>query len=293
MEAFVPGVGPLLGAPAAPLAAVDVRCRHASVARRARVAVRMADDGFADLQPGDPGYKPKAKEMVKVSELGVSPFSDDANSVTRLGEGRLDEIAKDIMEGKKTGAEIKADLKKQAPAKPAAPAKKPEKKSGLASAKDAAGSAMGAVQRAVGSGKRGLDLLREDFLQTGPERAGVGRQDKTVDAPPQFGEPGYVTPAYQRVKVSSLGISVFEDDANAVTKVGGIKAVMEVAEKVASGELKTEEFEEGLKAGLSLDLALEKMEEEAAAGDLLPDYLKPLPEDTPRKGMTWKNYVGR
>ena len=134
--------------------------------------------------------------------------------------------------------------------------------------------------------KRGLALLKEDFLRNAPEKAGVGRQDRSVTVKPMAGEPGYKPAAYQTVKVSSLGISPFPDDKNAVGKVGGVEAVVKAAQEVKKGATAKE-----LKAKILKKESASKPVE-AKVYDI-PDYLKPLPEDTPRKGMTWKNYVGR
>lgn len=131
--------------------------------------------------------------------------------------------------------------------------------------------------------KRGLALLREDLFKTAPEKAGVGRQDTTMYIRPQYGDPGYKPQAYEVTKVSSLGISPFSDDKNAVEKVGGLEAVKIAAKEVLKGKSAKELKNQALKI---------KTVEEPKVFDI-PDYLKPLPEDTPRKGMTWKNYVGR
>lgn len=133
--------------------------------------------------------------------------------------------------------------------------------------------------------KRGLDLLREDLLKNAPEIAGVGRQDAdSVVMKPVAGEPGFKPQSFQTVKVSELGISPFPDDKNAVGKVGGIAAVKKAAIDVKAGKSAKE---------IKMDvLKIAKVEVEQTVFDI-PDYLKPIPEDTPRKGMTWKNYVGR
>lgn len=138
--------------------------------------------------------------------------------------------------------------------------------------------------QATAAAKRGLDLLREDLLKNAPERAGVGRQDQpSVTMKPAAGEPGYKPQAFQTVKVSELGISPFPDDKNAVGKVGGVDAVKKAALDVKKGKTAKEVKKELLQI---------KTKEEPKVFDI-PDYLKPIPEDTPRKGYTWKNYVGR
>jgi hypothetical protein len=132
---------------------------------------------------------------------------------------------------------------------------------------------------------RGLDLLREDVLKSAPEVIGVGRQDYSGIMEPQFGEPGYKPQAYEETKVSELGISPFQDDANAVGKVGGLAAVQQAAIKARMG----------VTAEAIKDQIMNKpmvVREEDMVYDI-PSYLKPLPEDTPRKGLTWKNYNGR
>eukprot|EP00177_Eucheuma_denticulatum_P003480 GFKZ01006292.1.p1 GENE.GFKZ01006292.1~~GFKZ01006292.1.p1 ORF type:complete len:276 (+),score=50.24 GFKZ01006292.1:195-1022(+) len=137
--------------------------------------------------------------------------------------------------------------------------------------------------------KRGLDLLREDVLKSAPERVGVGRQDaESVTMKPVAGEPGYKPESFQTVKVSELGISPFPDDANAVGKVGGLEAVRKAAVDVKQGKT----AKEIKKAVLKPDIAKVEAKGEAKVYDI-PDYLKPIPEDSPRKGLTWKNYKGR
>lgn len=132
--------------------------------------------------------------------------------------------------------------------------------------------------------RRGLDLLREDLLKNAPDKAGVGRQDVGAIMKPMAGEPGYKPAAYQTVRVSELGISPFPDDSNAVGKVGGVDAVKKAALDVKAGKTAKEIKKKVLK--------IETKAEDSKTYDI-PDYLKPLPEDTPRKGYTWKNYVGR
>lgn len=131
--------------------------------------------------------------------------------------------------------------------------------------------------------KRGLDLLREDLLKNAPERVGVGRQDKSTYIRPQYGDPGYKPQAYETAYVSELGISPFQDDKNAVGKVGGLDAVKAAAKEVKKGKTAKE-----IKSAV-LNI---KVKVEPKVYDI-PDYLKPLPEDTPRRGFTWKNYEGR
>jgi len=277
MAAFVSG-GVVLGGKNVSGSAVcktGSRLGSSSVSVSKRSIVRMGDDGFADLQPGDPGYKPKASETVKVSDLGISPFADDANFVSKVGgKEYVETVAEDIKAGRKDKVkeEVKAkvaEIKKNAPPPPPPPKKR--------------------AAKAV-SMKRGLQLLVEDILKTGPEAAGVGRQDLTVSAEPQFGEPGYVAPAYKVAMASSLGISSFADDKNSVLNVGGLQAVIDAAEKVKAGKLNAETIEETLKEGGKMIDEVKETEEIVYS---LPSYLLPLPEDTPRKGCTWKNYSGR
>ena len=134
---------------------------------------------------------------------------------------------------------------------------------------------------------RGLKLLAQDLLKNLPEASGVGRQDVTTYIKPQFGDPGYKPQAYEKVYVSDLGISTFSDDANYVGKVGGLDAVKEAAKKVEEG-VSAKQIKQAV---VKKEVIKEQKEEEKVYP--LPDYLLPLPEDTPRKGMTWKNYVGR
>lgn len=140
----------------------------------------------------------------------------------------------------------------------------------------------------VGSAaKRGLALLREDILKNAPERAGVGRQDSEgLTMKPVAGEPGFKPQSFETVKVSDLGISPFPDDANAVGKVGGIEAVKKAAIEVKTGEKTAKEIKKEVLKIKTTSKAETKVFD-------IPDYLKPLPEDTPRKGLTWKNYTGR
>lgn len=136
----------------------------------------------------------------------------------------------------------------------------------------------------AGTAKRGLDLLREDVFKNAPEVAGVGRQDQAYVMKPQPGEPGYKPQAYEVVKQSDLGISSFADDANAAKKVGGLAAVKRAANAARAGKSAKE-----LKSSLLNQDVSRKQPNEPAVYDI-PDYLKPLPEDTPRAGKTWKNY---
>eukprot|EP00180_Rhodochaete_pulchella_P000045 Plantae.Rhodophyta-Rhodochaete_pulchella.ctg10290.p1 GENE.Plantae.Rhodophyta-Rhodochaete_pulchella.ctg10290~~Plantae.Rhodophyta-Rhodochaete_pulchella.ctg10290.p1 ORF type:complete len:247 (-),score=34.12 Plantae.Rhodophyta-Rhodochaete_pulchella.ctg10290:1102-1842(-) len=132
-------------------------------------------------------------------------------------------------------------------------------------------------QKVMGSAKRGFELLKRDLLKTAPERAGVGRQDKTFVYQPQAGEPGYKQPSVERVKVSQLGISPFSDDKNFVSKVGGKDAVVKAAEEVEERAKQPK-----MKGERAVEATQEKFE--------VPDYLKSIPEDTPRRGYTWKNW---
>lgn len=147
--------------------------------------------------------------------------------------------------------------------------------------------------------KRGLDLLKEDFLKNAPERVGVGRQDAAVVMKPAAGEPGYKPPSYTTVKVSKLGISPFTDDKNFVSKVGGLDAVKQAAVDSVAGKSAKQIKKEALKIADRVESIVEPVDEikpgasVEAPKDLLPDYLKPIPEDSTRKGMTWKNYAGR
>eukprot|EP00179_Madagascaria_erythrocladioides_P011200 CAMPEP_0198370720 /NCGR_PEP_ID=MMETSP1450-20131203/156860_1 /TAXON_ID=753684 ORGANISM="Madagascaria erythrocladiodes, Strain CCMP3234" /NCGR_SAMPLE_ID=MMETSP1450 /ASSEMBLY_ACC=CAM_ASM_001115 /LENGTH=266 /DNA_ID=CAMNT_0044078263 /DNA_START=82 /DNA_END=882 /DNA_ORIENTATION=+ len=128
-------------------------------------------------------------------------------------------------------------------------------------------------QKGAQTEKRGFDLLKEDFLKSAPERVGVGRQDITFTYAPQAGEPGYVPKATERVKVSELSVSPFEDDSNFGGKDEVEKSAEEVLKKKAVPKVK----------------AVAKVEEVQKEFDV-PDYLKPLPEDSPRRGYTWKNW---
>lgn len=137
----------------------------------------------------------------------------------------------------------------------------------------------------VAKKKRGLNLLRQDFLKSAPEKIGVGRQDQSAIMAPSFGEPGYKPAAYETAYVSDLGISPFPDDPNAVGKVGGIEAVAKAAREVKKGVTA-----DAIKARI---LNKTPVVAESEMTYDIPSYLKPIPEDTPRKGLTWKNYDGR
>lgn len=166
--------------------------------------------------------------------------------------------------------------------------------------------------------KRGLDLLKEDLLKNAPERAGVGRQDRdALTMKPVAGEPGYKPPSIATVKVSALGISPFSDDKNYVSNVGGVEAVKQAAIDSKAGksakQIKKEVMDavnkensmvvkdkftemKTFKPPTSTPSAFTPTPVPATpktTDDLLPSYLRPIPEDTPRKGMTWKNYEGR
>lgn len=169
------------------------------------------------------------------------------------------------------------------------------------------------------TGTRGLRLLAEDLLKNLPEASGVGRQDLGMVMKPQYGEPGYKKQAFETVNVSELGISTFSDDKNYSGKVGGMDAIKKAALEVKAGRSGKDIKKEVLKVkqdpaevdafGKAAAAAAPALKIESAAPAVaapaatvaapaepsfpLPDYLLPLPEDTPRKGMTWKNYVGR
>lgn len=96
----------------------------------------------------------------------------------------------------------------------------------------------------------------------------------------------YKYSAYETAKQSSLGISSFSDDANAAAKVGGLDALKKAAVAAKKGATASQ-----LKAkALQAEKAALKAAENEEKKDVLPSYLLPLPEDTPRKYGTWKNY---
>lgn len=120
--------------------------------------------------------------------------------------------------------------------------------------------------------KRGLELLKEDLFKSAPERAGVGRQDQSSIMKPQYGEPGYKP-----------------DDDSIFGKVKG--AVEDAVEEVGST---LDDLTDDKKEKKTFRPNLKKGKQKTPIGDYdLPAYLKPLPEDTPREGFTWKNYDGR
>lgn len=222
----------------------------------------VAPSGFAELQPGDPGYVPRKDEKFEFEEAGpVGPPS----KIKAKAEAEAAE--------KKAGEDA-AKEKEDAKGKIASAFKTIKTKLPVAS---------GTAD--VESKKRGLDLLRQDFLKSAPERAGIGRQDVTAVMAPSFGEPGYKPQAFETVKLSELGISPFQDDANAVGKVGGLAAVQKAALASKRGKTAKQNKAKALKKPIVV-----------SAEDIvydIPDYLKPIPEDTTTKGLTWKNYNGR
>lgn len=224
-----------------PLSVRDVPVSVQGSTRRVSVSPIVSEFQYNAPQPGDAGYKPpppvpKGTGMVKTEE---------------------DKPVKTV-----EATSTKVDIS------PAA----------------AKGKKLPVISNATNKVKRGLDLLREDVLKNAPTRVGVGRQDQSAVMKPMYGEPGYKPAAYETVKVSDLGISPFPDDANAVGNVGGIAAVKKAAVEVQKGEKTAAEIKREV-----LKIETKK---EAKVFDI-PDYLKPLPEDTTRKGFTWKNYVGR
>lgn len=222
----------------------------------------VAETSFAGLQPGDPGYVAPKEEKFEFEEgIPIGPPS------------KLKAKAEAEAKAKEEAAE-KKDPKKST--KKTAASSSTAKKTKLPVAKG--------TEEAEGKA-RGLDLLRKDFLKSVPERVGVGRQDVSAIIAPSFGEPGYKPKAFETVNVSELGISPFPDDANAVGKVGGFEAVEKAALQVKKGESAS-----AIKAKVMNKPTV--VPESEVVYDI-PSYLKPLPEDTPRKGLTWKNYDGR
>lgn len=222
----------------------------------------VAETGFSSPQPGDPGYVEPETEKFEFEEsaLPAGPPS-------------------------KVKAKIEAEKKAKEEAKAKDDGKKEEKKPASNFSKKKDLPVASGTQEVEGK-KRGLDLLRQDFLKSAPERVGVGRQDRpSAIMAPAFGEPGYVPQAYEVTNVSELGISPFPDDANAVGKVGGLEAVQKAARAARKGETA-----KALKAKVLKKKVVVPDSEKVFD---IPDYLKPIPEDTPRKGLTWKNYSGR
>lgn len=230
--------------------------------KAAAVPKKAVEEAFMALQPGDAGYvEPKAKSAAVQAVSSAKSAASDVGSAAKSA-------AKDA------GAAVKA----------ATPS----------NVKKAAGKAVDAVEDAVDDAveaakkpaKRGAALLKEDFLRSAPERIGVGRQDQTAVAPPTYGEPGYKYTAYETAKQSTLGISSFADDANAAAKVGGMAALKKAALEAKKGATAAQ-----LKAkALQMEKAVLKAAANEEKKDVLPSYLLPLPEDTPRKYGTWKNY---
>lgn len=91
---------------------------------------------------------------------------------------------------------------------------------------------------------------------------------------PQFGEPGY--------KAGDGENSVFGKAKEAVGNA--VDEVKSNFEELLDDEEDKKTSRPNLKKG----------KQKTPIGEYdLPAYLKPLPEDTPRKGFTWKNYDGR
>lgn len=224
----------------------------------------VAESGFSVPQPGDPGYvEPKAEKFeFEESELPAGPPSKMKAKLAAEEKAKEDaeNAEKEAKKGKVDGKGLSAFTKKNLP--------------------------FASGTKEVEGKKRGLDLLRQDLLKSAPEIAGVGRQDKPAAImAPSYGEPGYKPQAYETAFASDLGISPFPDDANAVGKVGGLAAVQKAARAAKKGESAKALKAKALKKEVKIPDA-EKVFD-------IPDYLKPLPEDTPRKGLTWKNYSGR
>lgn len=99
----------------------------------------------------------------------------------------------------------------------------------------------------------------------------------------------YKYSAYEKAKQSTLGISSFADDANAAAKVGGISALKKAALEARKGATASQLKSKALQIEKAVLSAAAKEEK----NDVLPSYLLPLPEDTPRKYLSWKNYDGR
>lgn len=211
-----------------------------------------------ELQPGDAGYvEPKAKSTAAQAVSSAKSAASDVGSAAKSAGSAIKAA---------TPSNVKKAVGKAADA-----------------VEDAADSVVEAAKKPA---KRGAALLREDFLKSAPERIGVGRQDLTEVAPPTYGEPGYKYSAYETAKQSTLGISSFSDDANAAEKVGGLAALKKAALEAKKGATAAE-----LKAkAVRMEKAVLKAAANEEKKDVLPSYLLPLPEDTPRKYGTWKNY---
>ncbi|KAK4537089.1 hypothetical protein CDCA_CDCA11G3114 [Cyanidium caldarium] len=129
--------------------------------------------------------------------------------------------------------------------------------------------------------KRGLDLLRDDFLNRLPSRFGVGPQEEAdlQVAPPQPGEPGYKPPARAQVPVSQTGLSAFRDSPRYVGRAGGAFAVETAAEETLARSRRATES----------GMPSPRTEQMGADYGQLPPYLQPLPEDTP--DSNWVNVI--
>lgn len=227
----------------------------------------VPESSFMAPQPGDPGYKPL-------------PPVPKGFGMTK-SEKRPSEVVAEAKKEEVTPAASEKDAKKGG--------KKTEKKVVPVSKAGAKGDGKPGGDDSKGASnlpvkKGGLNLLKDDLLKNAPSFAGVGRQDVSGIMKPMAGEPGYKPQAYETVRVSELGISPFPDDANAVGKVGGIKAVKKAAVEVKQGSKTADEVK---KEVLKIDVKKEKDQ----VFDI-PDYLKPIPEDN-RMTYTWKNYKGR
>lgn len=186
---------------------------------------------YSDPQPGDPGYKRKSSEPPK-SESSKKKDSKPAKDLPVIG-GTINSPGD--------------------------------------AAFDAASAAIDAATSAAGAASRGFKLLREDILQSAPERLGIGRQDESEVMNPQYGEPGYKYKKSETSRVSDLE--------------------REEKELASGGSLLGETITSRSTSGESTFMQMKKKKAKSNEPQYdLPDYLQPLPEDTPRPGYTWKNY---
>lgn len=246
--------------------------KAARVFRQGASSVRASF--FMPPQPGDAGYKPGGGSKPEKKEKSESPSPQSSFSFTPKPKPKAPE-----------------------------PTEEPKKKQSFLSS-------LNRTADFAETAKRGFELLKEDLLRSAPERVGVGRQDETTVVAPMAGEPGYKPRAFETVRVSESGISPFSDDANSVSKVGGLKAVRKAARDFKTGKTAAEIRAEAIKntgkpiyaddddeeekiSRPTIKPPVSKIKTETINPADLPAYLKPLPEDTPRNGYSWKNYSGR
>lgn len=134
----------------------------------------------------------------------------------------------------------------------------------------------------AGAASRGFKLLRDDLLKSAPERFGIGRQDTSSLAEPSYGEPGYKPPEDDSVP--------FRKPATGA-KISEPKVDMQFPQSTFTSQPRASFKVSGASQSTPPAKPSSSSSKDSSGEYDLPDYLKPLPEDTPRS--TWKNYDGR